>query len=253
MIQEPFAHGQSVIHRLDPRIKVIFATLYSFTVALSSAFPALLAALFFSAFLTFLANLDIRKLGTRMMAMNLFILFLWLAVPVTFGGEDLFPVGPFAVSREGVILCARITVKSNAILLAFISLVATMSIATLGHALDLLGIPGKMVQLLLLSYRYLFVIDQESRKLFRAAKIRSFRPGTNMHTYRTYAYFIGMLFVRAYARAERVQQAMICRGFSGKFYCLRDFSFSRLDWIWATVLGFAIIGLGLLEWMKATW
>jgi len=253
MIQEPFAGGQSVIHRLDSRIKVIFATLYSFTVALSSTFPALLAALCFSAFLAFLARLDVRKLGARMMVMNIFILFLWLSVPVTFGGEELLRVGAFAVSREGVSLCARITVKSNAILLGFISLVATMSIAMLGHALDLLRVPGKIVQLLLLSYRYLFVIDQESHKLFRAARIRSFRPGTTMHTYRTYAYFIGMLFVRASARAERVQQAMICRGFSGKFYCLSDLSFSRLDWIWTFVLGIALMGLGLLEWTKPTW
>ena len=103
-----------------------------------------------------------------------------------------------------------------------------------------------------MTYRYVFVIEQEYQRLLKAVKIRNFQPKTNMHTYRTYAYLVGMLFVRASARAERVHHAMLCRGFKGKFYCLYDFSVSRLDLIWSAFMGAAIIGLGVLEWMKTT-
>lgn len=248
MIQEPFAYGNSLIHRLDPRVRVIFATLYSFLVAISSKFSCLFAALFLSILLITLAQLDLKEVVKRLVPVNILILLFWLILPVTFKGEALFSLGPFNVSREGLLLCSRITVKSNTILMALMSLISSMSIATLGHALGRLGVPPKMVLLLLMTYRYIFVIEEEFERLARAAKIRGFRPKTNLHTYRTYAYFIGMLFVRASARAERVHQAMLCRGFEGRFHSLRTYTTSRLDWAWSMVMSILMIGLGALEW-----
>jgi len=156
MIEEPFSDGDSLIHRLDPRLKVIFAILYSFIVALSSRFPTLLAALGFSLLLIVLARLNVQEVAKRLAVVNGLILFFWLVLPLTFQGKPLFYLGPLAVTREGVILSAQITLKSNAILLAFISLIASMSIATLGHAMNRLYIPDKIVHLFLLTYRYIF-------------------------------------------------------------------------------------------------
>ena len=102
-----------------------------------------------------------------------------------------------------------------------------MPLATLGYALNRLRVPDKIVHLLLMTYRYVFVLEQEYQRLMRAVKIRGFQPATNLHTYRTYAYVVGMLFVRAAERAERVQQAMLCRGFKRKFYCLQEFKADR--------------------------
>jgi cobalt/nickel transport system permease protein len=249
MLEEPFATGHSQIHRLDPRLKVLFATVYSFIVALSDRFPSLFAALALSFLMIGLARLNIREVAKRVLIVNGLILFFWLVLPLTFEGVVLFYLGPFAVTREGLLISARITLKSNAILLAFVALIASTSIATLGHALNRLRIPEKIVHLLLLTYRYVFVIEQEYQRLVRATKIRGFRPKSNMHTYRTYAYLIGMLFVRASERAARVHQAMLCRGFKGKFYCLREFSFSRLDFVWSAFMAIAVIGLGIVEWV----
>ena len=175
---------------------------------------------------------------------------MWLVVPLTFAGQPLFYLGPFGVSSEGVLVSARITLKSNAILLAFIALIASSTVATLGNALSCLRIPEKIIYLLLLNYRYIFVMEEEYRRLLRSASIRGFRPTSNLHTYKTYAYLIGMLFVRASDRAERVYKAMLCRGFAGRFYSLHEFSFSRLDLIWLVVMTIAIIGLEILEWVK---
>jgi hypothetical protein len=47
MVQEPFALGNSLVHRLDPRFKIVMATLYAFAVALSNRFPALFLGLAF--------------------------------------------------------------------------------------------------------------------------------------------------------------------------------------------------------------
>jgi cobalt/nickel transport system permease protein len=128
------------------------------------------------------------------------------------------------------------------------ALVTTTGFVTLGHAMDRLHIPGKIVHLLLMSYRYIFVIEQEYQRLARAAKIRGFQPGTNIHTYKAYAYMIGMLFVRAAARADRVYRAMRCRGFDGRFYCLAEFPAHPRNWIFAALMSLSIIGLVILEW-----
>ena len=250
MIQEPFAYNNSLMHQIDPRVRVLLATAYAFVVALSSRFPALLTALLVSFLVTGLARLDLREVAKRMILVNGLILFFWLVLPLTFSGEELFRLGPLVVTRPGVLLSARITLKSNAILLTFISLVASMSIATMGQALHRLKVPSKMVHLLLLTYRYVFVIEQEYQRLARAARIRGFQPGTNIHTYKTYAYLLGMLFVRASARAERVHQAMLCRGFRGEFYCLKKFSMSRIDWTLAVFMTTLILLLAVIEWTK---
>jgi cobalt/nickel transport system permease protein len=250
MLSEPFAAGNSIIHKLDPRTRIIFASVYCFVVAFAEHFAVLLAAVAISAALVLLSGLRLKDIGKRMVIVNGFILLLWAVVPLTYGGEPLFRIGWFDVSRQGVNLAARITLKSNAILLAFISLIATMSLASLGHALKKLMVPPKIIYLLLMNYRYVFVIEQEYQRLIRAAKIRNFQPRTNLHTYRTYAYVIGMLLVRTAARAQRVHQAMLCRGFKGTFYSLQEFKSDRRALIFSMLMTIIIVGLILMEWTK---
>ena len=248
MISEPFAIGESMIHRLDPRIRLILTVLYSFVVALSYHFSVLIPALIFSSILILISRIRIQEVLKRLVIVNALILLLWLLLPFTFKGEALSRIGSFAIYRPGVILAAQITLKSNAILLAFIALIATMPFSTLGHAMYRLRVPEKIVYLLLMTYRYIFVIEEEYLRLMRAAKIRGFRPGTNANTYRTYSYVIGMLFVRAAARADRVHQAMRCRGFNGKFYSLQEFQINSASWAFAMMMTAIIVGLALMEW-----
>jgi cobalt/nickel transport system permease protein len=248
MISEPFAIGDSMIHRLDPRIRVGLNVLYAFVVALAYQFPVLIGALIVSLLLIAISRVSLREVFGKIVIVNAMVLLLWLVLPFTFDGKILARIGSFDVYLPGVILAAQITLKSNAILLAFIALVSTMSLATLGHTLHRLKVPTKMVYLLLMTYRYIFVIEQEYLRLIRATKIRGFRPGTNTNTYRTYAYVIGMLFVRAAARAERVHQAMLCRGFKGKFYSLQDFQINSASWAFAMMMTAIIVVLALMEW-----
>jgi cobalt/nickel transport system permease protein len=250
MIYESFATGKSFIHRIDPRIKVLFATLYSIVVAISQQFQTLGLALGISILLIFLAQLNLKAIAKKMMTIMSFLLLIWVVVPLTFEGEAWFQFGPLTLTRPGIQFAAQITLKSISILTIFIALITTMTLATLGNALHRLRIPAKIVYLLLMTYRYIFVIDQEYKRLRRAATIRGFQPGTNMHTYRTFAYFIGMLFVQAIARAERVYQAMKCRGFNGNFYSLGEFRSFWQNWIFLILMIFLLLGLAFLEWTK---
>ena len=249
MISEDYAVGNSCFHRLDPRIKIIAATVYAFVVASSVRFSPLVAALLASTVLLSLARLPFISVAKRILLVNGFVGLFWLILPWSIDGEPLADVGFLTLSREGILLSARLTLKSNAILLNFIALVTTSSVASIGQAMNRLKLPDKLVHLLLLTYRYVFVLEQEYERLRRAASIRSFAPGTNVHTYRTFAYLAGMLFVRAAARADRVSQAMRCRGFQGKFYTLYEFALTPYDKIWAAALGATVFLIGMIEWI----
>jgi cobalt/nickel transport system permease protein len=247
MIPEVFAGGNSVIHSIDPRLKIVLALIYSIVVALSSSFVILLSSLATSMVLVMVARLDAREVLKRLTVLLGFVLLIWMLMPLTYPGTTLFRIGPLGFSRPGVLLAAQISLKSSAILLSLMALLATMSIATMGHALGCLGIPDKLVHLLLITYRYVFVMEQEYKRLIRAMKIRGFRPGTNLHSYQSYAYLVGMLFVHASARADRVSKAMKCRGFTGKFYSLRQFEPDPRNRLFAVILSFIIILLASVE------
>jgi cobalt/nickel transport system permease protein len=244
MMAEPFAHGSSPLHRLDPRIRLIAAAGLSVVVALANQFTTLALALAAGFLLIALARLPLVTVAGRLSVVAGFLLLLWLVLPFTVTGAPLFAVGPLTATTAGAAYAGRITLKSIAILSLFLALVTTMSVATLGHTLARLRLPDKLIVLLLLTYRYLFVLEQEYQRLKRAADIRGFRPGTNLHSYRTYAYLVGMLLVRASARARRVYQAMCCRGFRGRFYTLADLSPSAHNLPVALLLG--ILGFLLL-------
>ena len=247
MLQEPFALGNSFMHRLDPRIRVLGACLYSIVVALSRNFQVLTAALLVSLVLAMLAQLSAREVIKRAVLLNTFMVFLWLVLPLTFQDLSSFKLGPLTLSSAGITMAAQITLKSNAILLALIALITTMNFSTLGYTLDRLHVPDKIVHLLLMTYRYVFLIEQEYHRLIRTARMRGFRPGTNMHTYTTYAGIVGMLLVRAAIRAEQVYKAMLCRGFKHKFYCLHEFNAGRKEWLFATALSGVILVLIYIE------
>jgi len=236
LIEGTFTHGNSVIHRLDPRIKLMLAFLFSVVVAVSSRWSAFIPG-FGTAFILVLgARLPLGSVFRRLMVVNGLILFLWFFLPFTVGGMSLWTLGPLVATKEGTLLAALITVRSNVIVLALMALVSTIPVFALGHAMRELGVPEKMVQLFFFTSRYIHVIHEEYQRLVRAMKMRGFGRKSNLHTYRTYAYLVGMLLVRSYERAERVKEAMLCRGFRGRFYALSEFHLGLGDLFFATGL-----------------
>ncbi len=250
MIEGQFSTEESFVHSLDPRIKIIAALLFSVVVAVLSNFLVLLPGLAVSLFLIALAKLSLRKVFYRLLLVNGLILFLWIFFPFTHKGEALFSIGPLVGTKEGVLYAGRITIKCNAILLAMTALLGTTPVLTLGHAMSRLYLPDKLTHLFLFTYRYIHVIHREYIRLQNSMKIRAFHPGTNLHTYKTFAYMVGMLLVKSFDRAQRVHNAMLCRGFRGKFYSLREFSLQGKDIVFIVVMTADILAMGVLEWIK---
>ena len=248
IINESFSEGNSFIHRLDPRIKLLAAFLFSVVISVSSrAFPLLFAFLLaFTLLMT--ARLPLKTVLLRLLFANLFILFLWVFIPFTMKGEELLHLGPLAVTKEGLLYCLLLTIKSNSILIILIVLTATMPVFTMGRAMGSFGVPAKIVNLFIFSYRYIHAILLEYKRLKEAMDIRGFRPKTNMHTYRSYAYLVGMLIVKSHDRAERVHSAMICRGFQGNFFDLTEFSVKGIDFLFIIIFIICLMAIALIQW-----
>ncbi len=236
MEYEALTNKDSLIHRLNPAVRILCAIIFSFWVALSNDFEFIFGCFILSILFIPLASITPVEALKRIKPLLLFLFMIWIFLPLTFTGETLFNVLSMDVSKQGIEYCAMITIKSISIILFFMAFVATMTIGTIGHAMGKLHISDKLIFLILMTYRYIFVIRQEYQRLFRAAKIRGFVPKTNIHSYKTYAYLAGMLFVRASLRAKRVHQAMLCRGFNGKFYVIDKFQLDKLSILFFIIL-----------------
>ena len=251
MIEQEFYHdGASALHRLDPRAKLIVIVCFSFAVALAERLLVVIPCFFLSLLLLWLSRVSGRQAVKRLTVVNVFILILWVFLPFTVEGHALFRAGPLVATREGVMFSALVTLKANAILLSMMALVASTTIFDVGRAMRRLYVPEKIAHLILFTYRYLHVMHMEYQRIMKAVRVRGFRPGTNLHTYRTYGYILGMLFVRSYDRAERIRAAMLCRGFSGRFYDLSTFVFKPADWLAVAFLLVAVGGIVCMHWMN---
>ncbi|QGY41278.1 cobalt ECF transporter T component CbiQ [Pseudodesulfovibrio cashew] len=246
-IDEPFASGDSFIHTVDPRIRLLCAVMLTVPAALFTNMDQACAALAVGFILVSAARLPIGLVVKRLAVVNLFVLFLWLFVPFSLPGEAAFTAGPLAITREGIGLAALISVKSNAVVLGLMALMGTIPLRDLGPALQQLRVPDKLCHILLFTYRYIFVIHQEYLTMRRAMAARGFRPKTNRHTYRSYAWLVGMLLIKSWDRAERVYGAMRCRGFRDRFYSLTTFTSASKDYLFLALCLAAVIGMESLD------
>lgn len=230
---ETFALGNSPVHRLDPRIRLLAALCLSITFALLQNIPAALFALGAGFALTFAARFALKQVLVRLATVNVFIIFLWLVLPFSYQSPNgpnaatsavtVAAFGPLTATWKGINLTLLITLKSNAIILVSLALLCSMRVLTLARALQALKMPNKLVQILFFSLRYFQVIHQEYHRLHAAMRVRAFQPRTNLHTYRSYGYLISMLLVRSLNRGQRVYEAMLCRGFNGKIHSMQHF------------------------------
>ena len=252
MIEQRFAQGDSLVHRLDPRPRIVIAFLFSILIAVSTRISVASAGLVVGAILVVLARLRFLDLLKRLLEVNVFIVFVWLFVPFTYPGDPLARLGPLTATRQGVQYALSITLKCNAIILTLTALVATVDVVRLGHALYHLHLPAKLIHVFMFTIRYFDVLNREYRRLSSALRVRGFRPRTNRRTYRTYAYLVATLLVRSLDRSQRVVAAMKCRGFSGRFYLLHHFTLARSDLLFGLAFLIVLVLLGWMQWTATT-
>jgi cobalt/nickel transport system permease protein len=220
----------SWLARLDPRWRIAGMLALLLVTALLRTLPGLLLAVAPALVLGVVARLPPRWVGERLGMLLLVLAPLTLPLPFLLtDGIPWWSWGPLALSRSGVVAALVVLLRATVLVTLTLVLLATASLETLLEASHALGVPGVLTHLALLTFRYLFVVADELARLRRALWVRGFRNRANHHSYRTVGQVAGTLLVRGAARAERVHQAMRCRGFDGTFRTLTTFRTKPAD------------------------
>ncbi|MCI5126088.1 MAG: cobalt ECF transporter T component CbiQ, partial [Candidatus Electrothrix sp. AR5] len=132
MTFEQFSDGTSFLHRADPKGKLISTGVLSLVIGLSQTWPPALLGFLLAFALVLTARLSWTKLLRRLLIVNSFNLLLCLLLPLTYTGDNTFLFLGINLNSTGLFLALLITVKSNAVILLFISLLATSTAAQLG-------------------------------------------------------------------------------------------------------------------------
>ncbi|MDR0784292.1 MAG: energy-coupling factor transporter transmembrane protein EcfT [Treponema sp.] len=127
-----------------------------------------------------------------------------------FERETAFALMGIRVSY-GAVSCCSLIFRAVLCIEALIILTATTPIYALSRQLRALGTPRILVVLFEMTYRYISVLTAEARSLHTAYTLRGGGRGVSL---RHAGSFIGSLFLRGMARAERVGVALKLRGYS---------------------------------------
>lgn len=220
----------SPLRRLDPRWKLAGLLGAAGVVVFLQTLPGVTLALFGALVLACLGRLPRRwclaRLGTTALVLAPFLLLLPFVHRDTGTTLDVLGV---RVSVEGLRLALLVAVKTLALALLLLVLLATEPLLETLKAAHALRIPGVLVQVAALTYRYTFVLGAELERLRTALRVRGYRNRLSLHSYRTAGHVAGTLLVRGYEQAERVGHAMRCRGFDGEYRTLTEYKTRPAD------------------------
>ena len=247
---DPFHAGSSLIHQLDPRVKLVLALAFILTTSLTpfGAWAAYILLLALALSVEMLSDLGIGYVWKRSL---LAIPFLLAALPLMFtiSGTPLasFTLGPwtFTISLEGLERVLSITFKSWISVQIAIVLAATTSFPQLLSAMRALHIPKLLVAIFGLMWRYMFVMADETLRLLRARAARSgasrnaeYKTGGSLAwRARVTGGMAGNLLLRSFERGDRIYAAMSARGYDGEVRTLPLPPLTTMHWF--------VIGSGL--------
>jgi cobalt/nickel transport system ATP-binding protein len=213
VVSEARSRERGFLQAIDPRVKIVaFAALILVCSLTRSA--VILACLYAAA--TLLARLSKIGVGDFTKRIWIFVpLFTtFVAIPALFltPGTRIASLGPLAITSEGSRAALMLVLRVSSSVSFSVLLVLTTPWHRVLDALGSLRLPGIVVSLLSLSYRYLLLLLRTLSELFMARRSRVIAS----LPFRQEAAFVsrstGFLFLRSLHLAEGVHMSMVSRG-----------------------------------------
>ncbi|MBI5847084.1 MAG: cobalt ECF transporter T component CbiQ [Nitrospirae bacterium] len=224
---DTLSYRDTIIHRLDPRAKLIATLAFIITVVSfpKHEFAGLLPFLLFPVLLFSLSDVPVKFILKKVLLVSSFAVCIGIFNPLLDRQITTSFFG-FSVSG-GWISFFSLMLKFFLTIVSALLLIATTSFPGVCHALQKMGMPELFISQLLFLYRYIFVLVEEAMKIVRARDMRSFgKKGLGI---KPAISLFGSLFLRTVERAERVYQAMLSRGFTGRLNTSRTYSLTISD------------------------
>jgi cobalt/nickel transport system permease protein len=229
------------IHRLDPRAKIVgllAVTVVGVSTPLSAWMVWVGCALVLAA-VAALARVPPRIVWRRARVVLPLVLFVAAFLPFFREGEVAASLGPLSITREGLQVLAEVSAKAIIGTVSAVLLGATTSVPAIIRGLEGMRVPRLLTLIAAFMYRYLFVIADEMRRMRSALASRAYRPRSLLQA-GALGRMTTALFLRSYARGERVYLAMLSRGYRGQMPRLEPLRFARAD---ALFVGLVVLTL----------
>ena len=248
-----FFPGQSPVHRMDPRMKVLLTIVYIILLFSVGNWLGFLVVILFLA-----VSIGISKIPFKLMIKGVkpiipLIVFTSILNMFFVAGDPIFKIGFFKITIEGVVLAAKMAFRIVALIVGTSLLTYTTSPIALTDAIESLLKPLKkvkfpvheMAMMMSIALRFIPTLIEETDKIMSAQKARGadFETGNLLQRAKAMIPLLVPLFISAFRRADELAVAMECRCYHGgegrtKLHVLH---YQRRDYT-AFVLGAAILG-----------
>ncbi|WNS75639.1 energy-coupling factor transporter transmembrane protein EcfT [Bacillus sp. DTU_2020_1000418_1_SI_GHA_SEK_038] len=260
MIFGRYVPAQSVIHRMDPRSKLIVIFLFVCIVFIANNSFTYGALLIYTFLMVSMSKVPLRFILTGLKPVLWLVLFtLLLHLFLTKDGEILFQAGWFTIYEEG--LRQGLFISMRFFLLILMTSILTLTttpieitdgLESLLHPLNKIKFPVHELALMMsISLRFIPTLMQETDKIMKAQTARGvdFTSGPIKDRVKAIIPLLIPLFVSSFKRAEELATAMEARGYRGgegrtKY---RQLSWSFTDSSMIVLLGILTIVLFLLR------
>jgi cobalt/nickel transport system permease protein len=224
---DTMALGNSPLHLLDPRAKLITTIFFIVAVVSFDRYTLIRFVPFFLYPIVLISagGLPAGFFLKKVMLVAPFAIVIGIFNPLI-DREIVSYMGPIAISG-GWISFFSILLRFFLTVSSVLILISLTGFNTVCHALIGLGVPRVFVIQLLFFYRYIFVLMDEAEKMEMARSLRSFNEKSR--PLRVFVSIIGHLLLRSYDRAERIYLAMQCRGFDGNIRLTRALKLNLKD------------------------
>lgn len=220
-----YYQADSVIHRLDPRVKLVGTILYIVSLFLfKKAAPYVLAVIFLA------AVISLSKVPFSYMVRGLKAIMILLLITAAFNifltsGEPLAKVWIFTITREGVINAVFIAIRLVLLIIgsSLMTLTTTPNQLTdamekLMHPLTKIKVPVHEISMMMsIALRFIPILLEETDKIIKAQQARGadFETGSLMQRAKAMVPILVPLFISAFRRADDLATAMEARCYRG--------------------------------------
>lgn len=249
--------GDSFVHKLDPRAKLVASFYFIAIIFLCNNFLSFALMFAFTLFCIYMSKIKMSFFINGVKPLLWLILFtVGLQVLFTQGGQVYFHWGFITISQFGLVNGAYIFIRF--VLIIFMSTLLTLTTPplSLSDAIEYLLRPLKAIKfpaheislMLSIALRFVPTLMDETEKIMNAQRARGvdFGEGNLMDKMKSIVPLLIPLFVSSFNRAEELAIAMEARGYQGgdgrtKYRVLR---WEKSDTI--TLVAFAFLTVALL-------
>lgn len=203
----PHIDKNSWVHRWETRCKAVTCVLSIFLIS-SLKTPKLIVGVYLTLLIMVVSmGLSIRELVIRTGHLLPFVIL--MALPIILGGG-------FPLKEERIDLAILLAFKSLSGLYIMFLLFFSQPIPELLNAMSYMKVPDLFMSIIFLAWRYVFILGEKLRKMYKALISRLFKPGLDKTTFNAMGGVMGGMLIKSLDTSDMVYKAMVSRGFDGK-------------------------------------